>query len=83
MTKLWGIYVLGNELETVKESITSKGLKINEIKTLSTFDVLITFGILVDEKDLTGVNGFYSVVFEATEEEYNDIVESNNMTKVF
>lgn len=83
MTKLWGIYVLGNELETVKESITSKGLKINEIKTLSTFDVFITFGILVDEKDLTGVNGFYNVVFEATEEEYNDIVESNNMTKVF
>lgn len=83
MTKLWGIYVLGNELETVKESIASKGLKINEIKTLSTFDVLITFGILVDEKDLTGVNGFYNVVFEATEEEYNDIVESNNMTKVF
>lgn len=83
MTKRWGAYALGNELEKAKEAIISKGLEIKEVKKLNRTDAMFMFGLFVDFEKLEEAGGFYMIIFEATEEEYDDLVASNDMTKVF
>ena len=73
--KNWGLFTLEDEIEQTKETVKAAGLEPFEVREVSLIEKLV-YGILVSAP-------LWIVRFEATEDEYNALVQKNELTKVF
>ena len=73
--KKWALFTLKDEIEQTKETVKAAGLEPFEVREVSLIEKL-AYGILVSAP-------LWIVMFEATEDEYNALVQKNELTKVF
>lgn len=77
MTKPWGIFTLKNDVEWTVQQVKDAGLQVFEVREL-TFLEKLTYC-----KGANMAVDMWIVMFYATEEEYNKLVEESDLTKVF
>ena len=73
--KKWALFTLEDEIEQTKETVKAAGLEPFEVREVSLIEKL-DYGIPVSAP-------LWIVRFEATEDEYNALVQKNKLTKVF
>ena len=82
MTKLWALFVTGVELEKHEELIVSSGFEVEEVKKIDGATIAIYFGVPASAM-IASQGGLYAINFNATEDEYNAFIQSNEFTKVW
>jgi hypothetical protein len=73
--KKWALFTLEDEIEQTKETVKAAGLEPFEVREVSLIEKL-AYGIPVSAP-------LWIVMFEATEDEYNALIQKNELTKVF
>ena len=75
--KSWGIFCMAEEVNKTKEIIEDENLTIFECRQLSEFEKVMYLDVSFASVDM------WIVMFYATDEQYETVVNRNQMTKVF
>ena len=73
--KKWGLFALEDEIEQTKETVKAAGLEPFKVREVLLIEKL-AYGIPVSAP-------LWIVMFKATEDEYNALVQKNKLIKVF
>ena len=75
--KSWGIFCMAEEVNKTKEIIEDENLTIFECRQLSGFEKVMYLDVSFASIDM------WIVMFYATDEQYETVVNRNRMNKVF